>query len=1144
LSGAGDVTGDADVETYALGDLGRNFSLGSSGQSAIGGTGNDTIDSSNLAALTGTLDGGTGTNTFIAADTVDITELAAFSNFQTIKVEGGEVLTANAAQVSGLSVVNLGAGSGTLNIEQTTFNASTDLSGVFTTGLTFGGTTSDELTVDDGLTLTIRQTHLASMAGIVDGAGTANVYVTEVDNSIDFAEIAVDGTVTARLIDGNVDALDSSFLSVVDVFEVQDGRTFSLDAVIASGKTITGEAGVLGTEGASISVGNVDATDAAENDGAGNGFADAVYDFSNISAGVQGAGTAAGVFSVVVGISQRLNSLTALGTATVALESGAALTLSLSQLTLPSSTTARAVTGTGTLVVNGGLTGTLSTNLAAINTDGVALLLNGDVTFNGTFSMNDVVTVNTDTNATVRSFNISSATGLPASFSLDDDVTLTLTNSQADGLAVTGAGSVVITGLTGAVTADYEDVDVATRLVLAGNTTFTGTFDPAAQVTVDGGFTLDITGAGPTNHPGSVVLSNNAVLKLTAEQADTLVVSGIGSVVVTSLSAIDTSNFSNIGTPLTIQLEAASNVVFLGTLHAAQPLTIAGAAELDIVGVTDRPTSIALTDSATVVKLSAAQASGLSVTGGGAAIITDIHSTLDVDLDGVVPSAGVTVLLSADAELTSAAAFGNESLTVTGAFTLNLTNVTLENFGLGNNALSIESGSTVFVTKAQIAREEGAPWATIQGSGTLKLSDASLTVAALLSLDTATTVIVNAAGLTTLTGSAAEFDSLILATTESRIVLPADIHVTVTGSATVAQMMAIDTLNGTGTLSYSLSDTGANLVPFGSASSYLNGAANIEATNNVTAAQAVAILGATNSGATTYNISDNAVNVAGTTDAARNGATNINVTDQANVAQAVTIFNATNSGLTVYSVTDQVATLQAALGTSIQVEALQAARFVTANPGATTTAIDMSGFNGVNQVNLTINGNSLGNSIDGGAGNDIINALGGDDFVYGGLGNDRINGGLGRDTIFISTTLALNGSDTLIDFSVGDSILINFANTGELLQEDLRGAGTDYQELASGEALGANTGLAVVTDVQSGLTASVARNIADGLQDTEDGDQFYLVFGNGTDTVLYRVSDADANVANGFETAELLATFVGITDPAMTFSATSFIDFG
>ena len=67
----------------------------------------------------------------------------------------------------------------------------------------------------------------------------------------------------------------------------------------------------------------------------------------------------------------------------------------------------------------------------------------------------------------------------------------------------------------------------------------------------------------------------------------------------------------------------------------------------------------------------------------------------------------------------------------------------------------------------------------------------------------------------------------------------------------------------------------------------------------------------------------------------------------------------------------------------------------------------------------TINGNGGADIIDGAAGADTINGGAGADSITGGAGNDALTGGAGSDTFNFSQTAALNGSDTVSDFTVG-----------------------------------------------------------------------------------------------------------------------------
>jgi hypothetical protein len=264
----------------------------------------------------------------------------------------------------------------------------------------------------------------------------------------------------------------------------------------------------------------------------------------------------------------------------------------------------------------------------------------------------------------------------------------------------------------------------------------------------------------------------------------------------------------------------------------------------------------------------------------------------------------------------------------------------------------------------------------------------------------------------------------------------------------------------------------------------------------------------------------------------------------ANLSQAEVIFNAT-SGTSTYEVADLANTLAVAPSSATQMAALKNASSVTANASALQTTIDMSGFSGDNSVDLVINGNSFGNTITGGDGNDTIDAAGGGDTIYGGLGDDNITSGSGSDIHVFSTTLSLNGSDTVADFAAAtDTVLFLFGGSGEVASNAaLRGNGSEYLEVASSGALGTNSGVVVITDTQSDLTASTARTLAEGLTGEAADDMFYLVFDNGSNTALYRVADTNSD-ATSFETAELIVTLDGITNADDTLDSSVFTNFG
>ena len=372
---------------------------------------------------------------------------------------------------------------------------------------------------------------------------------------------------------------------------------------------------------------------------------------------------------------------------------------------------------------------------------------------------------------------------------------------------------------------------------------------------------------------------------------------------------------------------------------------------------------------------------------------------------------------------------------------------------------------------------------------------------------------------------------------------------TITNSASISELTNIDAATS-GTVSYiALSDTADALVPSGTISSYVTSNHTVTIEDQASVSQLIAINAAT-AGAITLNVTSGSLTgTAAELTSAFNGTIteytgNLTATgSSANLSQAEVIFNAT-SGTSTYAVADFANTLGVAPSSATQMAALKNASSVTANASALQATLDMSGFSGDNTVDLIINGNSFGNTITGGDGNDTINAVGAGDTIYGGLGDDKISSGDGSDIHVFSTTLSLNGADTVTDFNVAtDTVLFLFGGTGELANNAvLRGDGTEYLEVASSGALGTNSGVVIITDTQSDLTASTARTLAEGLTGETADDIFYLVFDNGSDTALYRVADTNSD-ATSFETVELIVTLEGITDADDILDSSVFTDF-
>ncbi|MBL4691371.1 MAG: hypothetical protein JKY68_07940, partial [Rhodospirillales bacterium] len=120
------------------------------------------------------------------------------------------------------------------------------------------------------------------------------------------------------------------------------------------------------------------------------------------------------------------------------------------------------------------------------------------------------------------------------------------------------------------------------------------------------------------------------------------------------------------------------------------------------------------------------------------------------------------------------------------------------------------------------------------------------------------------------------------------------------------------------------------------------------------------------------------------------------------------------------------------------------------------------------------------------------------------------------------------------------SDLIDFS--AALSGANLRGAGTAFQTGADSATLDADTGLFVDTTVEATLGISAALTHAQSLTGAANGDIFYLVLSNDTDSALYRISETDNDGV--FDTAELVTNLTGMNTADITaMDGTSFTDF-
>jgi S-layer protein len=170
--------------------------------------------------------------------------------------------------------------------------------------------------------------------------------------------------------------------------------------------------------------------------------------------------------------------------------------------------------------------------------------------------------------------------------------------------------------------------------------------------------------------------------------------------------------------------------------------------------------------------------------------------------------------------------------------------------------------------------------------------------------------------------------------------------------------------------------------------------------------------------------------------------------------------------------------------------------------------------------------------------------------IRGGAGADVLTGGLGNDTFVLQTTAALNGADRITDFMTGTNVIdFAFGDGGLLNNAALRGNGNVYEELATGGALGANTGFVnfttVVADFNNATVLAAANTLTTGgaAATFGAGDIIYFAVSNNTDSAIFRLVENNA-AGSALDAAELLVTLTGVNLAALTgLTAANFADF-
>ena len=395
---------------------------------------------------------------------------------------------------------------------------------------------------------------------------------------------------------------------------------------------------------------------------------------------------------------------------------------------------------------------------------------------------------------------------------------------------------------------------------------------------------------------------------------------------------------------------------------------------------------------------------------------------------------------------------------------------------------------------------------------TVTVTDSAVAAADLNTLDGKTSVNIDAAGVATLTGTAADVatalssstidtSGAVAATLDAGTAAAADLNTIGDNSASV-DATAITTI--TGTVAAALSATGdqANIDTAGDVAITLDAETATSAdlttlngytTGQINAAAITQIEGSTASFNTLLTARSNAEIVL---------AANFNavVTGASLVADLVKIDNATTGTLTIEAITDQYLSLTSLPATRPDL--------LTATTG-TVTATGTTFADSINLSNLgtlkavTINA-GLGNDAVTGTGlGDVLNGQGGADSLNGGGGDDTLNGGSGADSFFFekvsdstinTTSTSASGFDSVY-FDSADSFVFleTVNNTSTLLNIDH----AQQSPIATGQSM-ASTGTGVLGQLNSAFQIGddSSNNVEAALVTFSGGEKFVVVDAN------------------------------------------------
>jgi hypothetical protein len=536
------------------------------------------------------------------------------------------------------------------------------------------------------------------------------------------------------------------------------------------------------------------------------------------------------------------------------------------------------------------------TKLALLDVAGATLNVSGTASAANIKALNDAL-----------SANAGGKTAVDSGYTLSDSAA-NLTVGGATNAIVAAAGAVVITGnatvaqhttitgLNAAVTSGYSLSDTAGNLVTgtsavdgAGTVTVTGMATAAQIATIAASYT----NTGPDAVYGTDLIYSIQDLPSVFDNANAATLAILNGAATATMVGTAAQVFA--GTLTTAERDVADVIIVQDTLSNLGGLTAGQLVEVDRMTVTDTNLVANAATATAVNALVASKPTTYTINGTFANLTAPTGTTAEKAAIAtlVMGAANVVVDSNADNALTGA----DTALTVAQFNTLD---------GLTNGAIKANITGTV----AQLSAADAATAisSAIAASGTVTVSNTAANVS---QADTLRARLGDAhSGVTSLvvTDTAANIQAAAAATVSAVNSFIVSDNARITGSTTL--LTKVYGADGSSYGNYAISDSATNIVAANTADvNLVKFAQAVTVTGTADKTQANVLGGLTAMGSITYSISDTVANVATTNAAALNRAVNVTATGNADLAQAVIIDGATNSGSTSYAISDAAGTL-------------------------------------------------------------------------------------------------------------------------------------------------------------------------------------------------------------------------------------------